>query len=355
MATIGQLLMFGVTGTKVTPELKHFLRETGVGGVILFARNYRSPQQVADFIHDLQQAAGEPLIIGVDQEGGRVARFAEPFTKLPPMAALGSAGAEGAALARSVGGLLGRELAAVGVTIDFAPVLDVNTHPANPVIGDRAMAGDAAAVAALGAAFIEGLQGEGVAACGKHFPGHGDTDVDSHVGLPVLPHTRRRFELCELVPFRAAIAADVAAMMTAHLLIPCYDRELPASVSRAITTGLLRHELCFDRLVFTDDVLMQGIADRFPPTEWGWRGIAAGADIVPVCHDRDKQLAALEGLKRAAGEGMLDVHLAGAALARIAAFKKRFCAPGRARPSLGVIGCGDHRAVAQRLWSVIRA
>ena len=356
MKGLGQLMLFGIEGTKVTKELELFLEETGAGGVILFKRNIESPKQVRRFVRDLQQAAiaatGAPLIVSVDQEGGRVARFAEPFAKLPPMAAIGKAAGDDGRLAYDIGQLLGRELAAVGVNCDHAPVLDVATNPANPVIGDRAFAPDPQAVAKLGCELIRGLQEAGVAACGKHFPGHGDTDVDSHKGLPVLPHTRARFDACELVPFRAAIAAGVASIMTGHLLIPNLDRDAPATISRPITTGILRDELRYDGLVFTDCLTMEGIAQRHATGEAAWRAVAAGADVAVVCHGLERQRAALDGLRRAASEGRLDARRIEAAQGRVAAFKARFCDPDRPdwkQPPLRVIGCRSHRRLIASL------
>ncbi len=349
MTTVGQLMMVGVEGTKVTSEHKLFFKETGIGGIILFGRNYRTPQQLRDFIKGMQDASETPLIVAVDQEGGRVARLTEPFTKLPPMAALGRAGERGIELAREIGALLGRELAAAGINLDFAPVLDVATNPFNPVIGDRAMAGNAAEVAAFGSEFINGMQSEGVAACGKHFPGHGDTDVDSHLGLPLLPHTRRRFEECEFIPFRAAAQAGVATMMTAHMLVPNLDADAPASISRRITTGMLRRELGFNGLVFTDDLIMQGIANCCTMQEAAWRSVDAGADVVLVCHNREKQREALEGLRRAVGEGRIGMSFMSDALARIAAFKERFVMHEGEPPPLGVIGCKAHQKLAEEL------
>lgn len=339
-------MLFGFEGTKITSELKHFLRETGLGGVIIFKRNVENPLQLRHLIADLQDAAERPLIVGVDQEGGRVARLGAPFTRIPPMAAVGKAASGREGLAREIGQILGRELSAIGINTDFAPVLDVATNPANPVIGDRALSPDPDVVAALGRELIEGLQGEGVAACGKHFPGHGDTAVDSHRALPVLDHARERFDACEFVPFRAAIHAGVASIMTAHLMIPHLDREVPATVSRPITTGILRRELGFDGLVFTDCLTMEGIASRYPAGESAWRAIWAGADVAMVSRGIEKQRAALEGLQRAVEAGQIDEQRITEALRHVAEFKRWYCSPDRKRSSMRAIGCREHEKVA---------
>lgn len=340
--------MIGVEGTKVTRETELFLRETGAGGVILFARNYQNPKQLRRFIRDLNDAAETPLIVAVDQEGGRVARLIAPFTTLPPMAVLGGR-EDGEVLAEKTGALLAEELRAVGINLDFAPVLDVATNASNPVIGDRAFSADAGEVARLGCAFIRGMQAAGVAACGKHFPGHGDTDVDSHFGLPLLPHTRRRFETLELIPFRAAVEEGVATIMTSHLSIPNLDDEVPVTVSRPVTSGMLRHELKFAGLIFTDDLTMKGITCLYPPYEAGWRSIAAGADVVLICHEPESQRAALEGLRKAVGEGWISMAQLSTALERIAVFKERFVETGGERPPLDIIGCRAHRKLARAL------
>lgn len=350
MHTLGDLLMIGFDGTRMTRALELFLKETGAGGVILFARNYERPRQLRRLIDALCDAAGRRLVVAVDQEGGRVARFHRPFTALPPMRALGRADVD-AKRAEAVGALLGEELRAVGVTLDFAPVLDVDTNRANPVIGDRAFSHDPQRVAELGAAFVRGMQGAGIAACGKHFPGHGDTDLDSHKALPLLPHTRGRFEACELVPFRAAIDTGVAAMMTAHLAIPNLDAEWPATFSHRITTELLREELGFDGCVFTDDLTMAGIAGVVPMHEVAWRAIAAGADVALICHRPEVQRAALEGLRKAVDDGVLAEARVADALRRAAHLREGFGTEAK-RPSLRRIGCRAHHRLIRTLGRV---
>ena len=226
---IGQLLIGSLPGTTITPEMRSLAKEFSLGGVILFARNIEAPEQVAEMSVDVQGLATDlPLWVSVDQEGGRVARLKAPFTEWPPMAVLGRSG--DVQLAERFATALAAELKAVGITLDYAPVLDIHTNPKNPVIGDRALAEDAAGVAKLGAAIIRGLQDNGVAACGKHFPGHGDTSVDSHLELPLVEHPPDRIRRVECVPFREAIRTEVAFIMTAHVIGTV--RTISAMVSR---------------------------------------------------------------------------------------------------------------------------
>src|SRR5918996_1322629 len=279
---IGQLLIGSLPGTTITPEMRSLAKEFQLGGVILFSRNIEAPEQVAELAYDVQSLATElPLWVSVDQEGGRVARLKAPFTEWPPMAVLGRSGDE--KLAGRFARALAAELRAVGVTLDYAPVLDIHTNPKNPVIGDRALADDAQLVARLGVAIIKGLQENGVAACGKHFPGHGDTSVDSHFDLPLVEHPPDRIRRVECVPFRAAIAADVAFMMTAHVLVPSIDDERPATLSPRIVRDMLRDELGFRGVIVGDDLEMKAVARQFTVPDAAVQAIAAGCDGLLIC------------------------------------------------------------------------
>src|SRR4051812_33781180 len=245
---IGQLAIVGFAGRSIPQDLRLLAREFDLGGVVLFGRNVEAPEQVAEMSRDAQALASElPLWVSVDQEGGRVARLKRPFTVWPPMLTLGRSGDE--RLAERFARALAAELKAVGITLDYTPVLDILTNEKNPAIGDRALADRAEDVARLGSVIIRTLQAEGIAACGKHFPGHGDTSVDSHHDLPLVEHPPDRIARVELVPFRAAIDADVASIMTAHLLIPAIDDQRPATLSKAIVTGMLKESLGFTGLV----------------------------------------------------------------------------------------------------------
>jgi len=348
---IGQLALAGFDGHAVPADLKALVREFDLAGVILFARNVAAPDQVAELAAEVTSLSRElPLWVSVDQEGGRVARMRRPFTEWPPMATLGRSGDEG--LAERFARALGAELRAVGVTLDFAPVLDVRTNPANTAIGDRAFSDRADTVARLGRAVIRGLQASGVAACGKHFPGHGDTTADSHEDLPVVEHPPDRLRAVELEPFRMAVAEAVAAIMTAHVLVPAIDEARPATLSPAIVGTWLRGELGYDGLVASDDLGMKAISRRYGLAEAAVGAVAAGCDLVLLCNSTyDEQAGALEALVRASEDGTLRPTAVEASLARQRAAKARFAGRpgGRPAPPLAVVGCDEHQAIAREM------
>jgi beta-N-acetylhexosaminidase len=351
---IGQLLIGSLPGMTITPELRSLAREFSLGGVTLFSRNIEAAEQVAELSVDLQALAGDvPLWVSVDQEGGRVARLRKPFTEWPPMAVLGRSGS--ADLASRFAAALGAELRAVGVTLDYAPVLDIHTNPQNPVIGDRALADSAAEVARLGAAIVRALQDNGVAACGKHFPGHGDTSVDSHLDLPLVEHPPDRIRRVECVPFREAIDAGVAFVMTAHLLVPSLDDERPATLSPRIVQAMLREELGFPGVILSDDLEMKAIAKSYAVPEAAVQAIVAGCDAVLVCSgDVEMQAATLEALVYAVEQDRISYKRLEDAHKRLRRAKERFLAapvaqaPGSARLRQ-VLGCDAHQRIAEEM------
>jgi beta-N-acetylhexosaminidase len=357
--SIGQLLIAGFDGQQIPVELRSLAREFDLGGVILFARNIAEAEQVAELSADAERLGSDlPLWVSVDQEGGRVARLKGSFTEWPPMATLGRSGDP--SLAGQFARALASELAAVGITLDYAPVLDVHTNPKNPVIGDRALAERADDVAKLGAAIIGGLQGGGIAACGKHFPGHGDTGVDSHLELPIVEYPPDRLRQVEFVPFRAAIRAGVVSIMTAHILVPSLDEERPATLSKRIVTEILRGELQYDGLVVSDDLEMKAIADTYSAPSAAVMAIDAGCDAVLICGSNyDRHAATLEELVHAVEAEHLTLARVEEAMKRQRRAKERFLADpslvrlrpvrGRDRQLRQVIGCEEHRAIADRM------
>lgn len=346
----GRLAIVGFSGESVPAELRSLAAEFDLGGVIYFARNIVEPAQVAELSREVAGLQRDwPLWISVDQEGGRVARLKTPFTEWPPAMTLGRSGDE--ALARRFAAALAAELSAVGINLDYAPVLDVHTNPANPIIGDRALAERAEDAARLGAAIIETLQQAGVAACGKHFPGHGDTSTDSHFELPVVEHDRRRLDAVELVPFTRAIAAGVATIMTAHVLVPELDREHPASFSRVIVQELLKDTLGYGGVVVSDDLGMKAVSDRWPAGPAAVAAIGAGCDLVLLCNSTtDEQIGALEALIRATERGTLTPKRIEDALERQHRCKARFLSSRPRQPvGMDAVGSVAHRNIAREM------
>lgn len=346
---VGDVFLLGFEGTAPDPALREWFEALRPGGVLLFARNIESPEQVADLTAALQRWRGEsPLLVAVDQEGGRVSRFRPPFTAFPGSGALGRAG--DARLAERAGRVLGAELKAVGVTVNLAPVLDLRSGPENPVLGERCLGGDPAAVARLGAALIRGMQEAGVAATAKHFPGHGGTAVDSHEALPVVPGDAAHLARTALAPFRAAVAAGVAAVMTAHVRYPALDPDLPATLSPRIL-ALLREELGFGGAAVSDDLLMGAITERWPAEEAAALAFEAGVDFLLLSGDAAVQARAVAAVERALGAGRLPGSRLAEAAARLEGVRRRVGPPRPLPPAplRALLGCPEHQAAAAAL------
>lgn len=282
----GQVLVAGFAGTDAPDELLRPSARGELAGVILFKRNLGTMHQIASLIARIAESAPEhtPLLVAVDQEGGRVARLGAPVLKLPPMRALAKLGEP--ALTERAAKLLGRQLRALGFTMDFAPVLDVDTNPANPVIGDRSFGATPEQVIEQAYAFARGLEAGGLLACGKHFPGHGDTDLDSHLALPRLAHDRERLDRVELPPFKVA-KGRLPAIMTAHVVFEALKRGTPATLAREVITDLLRGELGYDGVIISDDLEMKAIADHYGVEQAACLAIEAGCDTLLVCSRLD--------------------------------------------------------------------
>ena len=345
---VGQLLSVGFDGTAAPDDLLARIAAGEVGGVMLFRPNVSSPAQVAALVAGLRGAApgDTPLLVSIDQEGGLVQRVRAPATEWPPMLSVGAGGDP--ARTAAVGRALGEELAALGIGWDFAPVLDVHTNPANPVIGNRAFGSDPDAVITHALSFWRGLRAAGLVGCGKHFPGHGDTRTDSHHELPVVAHDVDRLRAVELAPFAAAARAGMEALMTAHVLYPALDADRPATLSRRIATDVVRGELGFRGVLVSDDLGMKAVADRFPIDELAVGAIAAGCDHLLVRQPAARQQAAFEAIVRAAEASSELRARVGESAARVAALKAACSvampAPGAMLPSL--LGTPAHKALA---------
>ncbi len=350
-------MIVGFGGCTVPAELRALAREWDLGGVILFGRNVETPEQVAELVFEVQALARDiPLWVSVDQEGGRVARFRKPFTEWPPMAMLGRHG--DAALVDRFACALAEELTAVGVTLDFAPVLDVYHDAADEVIGDRALSPDPATVGRLGRVMIDTLQRNGIAACAKHFPGHGDTRADSHRELPVVEHPPERLYEHEMAPFRDAVLANVAAVMTAHVLYPALDAEHPATLSGTIVDKVLRRELGHQGLIITDDLDMEAITATQTVEQAAVSAVGAGCDTVLVCGDSvDRHAAVLEAIVHAVETDAIDGRRVEDAWARQRRVKASFMGGERRRRPLSGqalrdrVGTTRHQMVAEEIVS----
>lgn len=358
---IGQYLIGSMPGPAIPVELRSLAREFDLGGVILFSRNIEAPEQVAELSAE-SEALGRtlPAWVSVDQEGGRVARLKEPFTKWPPMATLGRAGKASEQLAQRFAKALAQELLAVGITLDYAPVLDIHTNPKNPVIGDRALAERAEDVAKLGRVIIRALQDAGLAACGKHFPGHGDTSADSHFELPLVEHPLDRLRAIEFEPFRAAVAERVAFIMTAHVLVPSLDEQRPATLSPAVVQKLLRVELKYDGVILSDDLEMKALSSTYEVPDAAVDAIRAGCDGILVCSGNlELQARTLEALVRAVESGTIPAKRHDDAFLRLKRTKQRFLIGDRPGPAArikalrGVLGSEEHQLVAAEMASYL--
>lgn len=340
---IGQLFMIGFDGTTVSADFAAFLTEYRPGGVILFARNLESPEQIVDLTNDLQRCSPHSqLLIAIDQEGGRVSRLPKGFTIFPPCDVLGRC--HSSELAYAAAAATAKELRAVGINMNMSPVLDVNSNSSNPVIGDRAFGTTPDIVCEMGLATVNGLQDNRVVACGKHFPGHGDTNADSHLELPIVAATRERLERIEFPPFRQA-AGSVETMMTAHVVYRALDEHRPATLSPTIIGTLLRKELRYDGVVLTDDLEMHAIIDHYGIEDATIQAIQAGCDMPLICKDRNREIAAMNAVQKAVETGEISIERLEQSLGRIRRLKERFLLPYQpvTMPNARfVVGCQPH-------------
>jgi beta-N-acetylhexosaminidase len=324
----------------------------GLAGVAIYPRNFRDVAELTRLTHAIWQAAAGPVLIGIDQEGGTKFSLGEPFTPWPSPAELGRL-AE-ASLVENVARAMARELRAAGVNLNFAPMLDLATNPSSPVTSGRSFGSDPHHAAQMGCAFLRGLQAEGVLACAKHFPGHGDAAVDPHLDLPRFDGTRERLMAQELVPFSSAIKAGVQAIMTAHILIPRIDPDSPASLSRELLQSILRKQLAFDGVILADDLRMGAIARHYKIGESVVKTLQAGTDIAMLCHDWAIVAPALEAVAEALSgteqQAKIDARLTAQTHARMERLRHRLREIEKAdAPPLDVIGCREHRALASEI------
>ena len=343
------MIVSGFEGTTLNTRTEELIVQQGVGGLILFERNFNNPDQLQQLINKLQSLTTDnsevpPLFISVDQEGGRVARLGAPFTQFPSMSCLGKAGSNKLAYRFGLG--MGKELAAVGINMDYAPVLDVHSNPENPIIGHRALDSDAEKVALLGVEIIRGFYDAGVIPVGKHFPGHGDTSQDSHLTLPRVERMLESLEQIELLPFSKAIEQGLEVLMTAHVVYPSWDADHPATFSSTILNEVLRKSLHFEGLIMSDDLEMQAIENKMESIPA--LGIQAGVDIFLICHDLEKVNTLQDAMVRGIENGSIPHTTIEQSLARIFKVKKKLQMPADTKPNLESV-LEENKSLAQEM------
>ncbi len=351
----GQLMMIGISGKSLTSEEKNFIIENNISGVTLFGRNIESPEQVHALCSEIQSLRHKmpdkaPLFIGIDMEGGRVARLKAPFTVWPPMSMLGVV--DNPTLSFHVSHCMGQELKAFGINLDFSPCVDVLTNPLNKVIGDRSISSDPEMVAKHASALVRGFLKAEVIACAKHFPGHGNTLIDSHEDLPVEESDFTRLEKIELIPFKRAFKARIDMVMTSHIRFPKIDPKWPATLSEIFIKKMIRQDCRFRGLVISDDLGMKAMTKHFPVEEIPVRAVEAGVEILLYCNEFDVPPIAMESLITATAQGRLKREEIDATAAKILKFKKDLIThpdPLSLSEAISVINNPQHKLIAESL------
>lgn len=322
---IGQMFVLGFDGTEPGPDIKEMIKSRYIGGVILFERNVNTPGQLLKLNNSLKQLNSgnkAPLLICVDEEGGRVSRMPDKLVDMPAALTVGDTGNYD--YAYSLGGMLAEEIGAFGFNTDFAPVLDIWSNPQNTVIGDRSFGTTPEVVSRIGIAAMKGIADKGIISVVKHFPGHGDTETDSHIGLPYVTYDMNRLESFELEPFKAAINNGADAVMVAHIVVNALDKKYPASLSKPVITDLLRKSMGFDGVVITDDMTMGAITKNYSIENAAVKAVLAGSDIVLVCHGADKQSIAMDAIMAAVRDGTIPVVRINESAGRILKLKYKY-------------------------------
>lgn len=339
----GQRLLIGIPGPSLDDATRGLIRQIQPAGVILFARNVEEPAQVLELNRELASLLPDeyPLLLSVDQEGGRVQRVKDGASLLPPLRWLGNL--QDLDMTRRYATLLAHEVRAMGFHLNWAPVADVDSNPDNPIIGDRAFSRDPHAVAQHVVAYIEASHAAGLMTCAKHFPGHGDTATDSHLTLPVVEKDPPDLDRCELVPFVAAARAGVTSMMTAHVVFPGWDEAVPATMSPTILNGILRERLGYQGLIVSDDLEMKAVRGRYPLDVQLQSAVRAGVDQFLVCKEPTLQLEAFEALVRLQEDDAGHDDAAKQSMKRLLAARERFLLDPPAAPGLEVLNSRAHK------------
>lgn len=344
---VGQMIIAGFEGTSLPQSIAQSLQNETLSGVVLFKRNLEDIEQIANLTQAIHDAAPNLPFVAIDQEGGPVQRIKSPLTIWPPMQKV--AQTEDANFVAHVGEALNDEIAWLGFNLNFAPVVDIHTQPANPIIGARAFGSTPQSVSRYAGAFLGGMAIAGVMPCAKHFPGHGDTTTDSHLELPVLRTDLDTLTQRELEPFRAMIQAKVPMIMTAHILFPALDAQHPATLSSPILNDLLRIRLGYDGIVITDDLNMKALADHYSIEEIVERGVEAGIDIFLMCQHEERRVALTEALISLGERSSLHRQRIRLAAQRVRRGKKAWLRPWkRTTPLLDHALLAQHRTLLER-------
>ncbi|BBI34640.1 beta-N-acetylhexosaminidase [Cohnella abietis] len=322
---VGQMILAGIDGTTIDKNMKKMIDEQHVGGIIFYKNNFSGLNGSVQLVNELKAANKgnpAPLFMSVDQEGGKVSRLPKDFVAIPDAAKVGRT--DNAELAKEMGELLAKELQLVGFNVNFAPVLDINSNPKNPVIGTRSFGNNASIVTKMGIAEMNGLRENGTIAVVKHFPGHGDTAVDSHLDLPIVQKTTAQLEKLEWIPFRAAIEDKADAVMVAHILFPLIDPDAPASLSKVIINDQLRGTLGYDGVVITDDMTMGAIIDNYGIEDAAILSVQAGSDIILIAHGYNNTKKVFNKLLQAVATGKIKEAKIDQSLRRILTLKQKY-------------------------------
>lgn len=334
---IGQMMFAGISGTEMSDSTAHLINSYHVGGLIFYKNNIASTSQIVTLQNEIRAAnAGNklPLLLGVDQEGGRISRLPNEVKNLPTSLAIGNV--NNPAYSYEIGTLLGKEVKAFGFNLNFAPVLDVNSNPNNPVIGDRSFGDNPEIVSRLGVETMKGMMAEDVIPVVKHFPGHGDTSVDSHLELPTVNKSLAELEELELIPFQAAVENGADVVMAAHILLPKIDPDYPTSMSKVVLTDMLRKQLGFNGVIITDDMTMGAIADNYSIAQAALQSVKAGSDIILVAHGDSNIAATIDALKAAVEKGEIKEERINESVARIIRLKQKYNLEDAAIPNVNV-------------------
>jgi beta-N-acetylhexosaminidase len=356
---VGQLLVVGIPEPRFDSKVMQTFTKCGIGGIILFKHNYESAKQLVELTNTIQKHMipnsykGHPAWIAVDQEGGRVQRFKDPFTIMPPAAKWSALNSPKTCF--EAGFIMGKELRACGVNLNFAPVVDVLQTNAK-AIGDRSFSSDPQVVATMGSAVVRGIQKAGVLAVAKHFPGHGSVEPDSHEELPVSPKTVEELEAIDWIPFRRAIRSRVEGIMTAHILFENIDSSRPATLSRKILQDYLRKDLRFAKLIFSDDLEMGAIKKKYELKDAAFLALQAGCDQLIFGHEWDKIEEVWASLSKAFADGVLPLSRLDESIARVTELKMKYLSPyhgANFEDAMSLVGPPAHKTIAEAIASGI--